>query len=104
MTEAADRSGAVVPRRRSVDRLLEDAQAIEAESAREADALGFMARVLVQATLPHSAQEGNEFTRSNGHLTVSILAPSEIGLPYGSYPRLLLTLSCCRFRGHGPCV
>ena len=50
-----------------------------------------MARVLVQATLPHSAQEGNEFTRSNGHLTVSILAPAEIGLPYGSYPRLLLT-------------
>jgi hypothetical protein len=91
VTEAADRSGAIVPRRRSVDRLLEDAQAIEAESAREADALGFMARVLVQATLPHSAQEGNEFTRSNGHLTVSILAPSEIGLPYGSYPRLLLT-------------
>jgi hypothetical protein len=81
VTDAADRRGAIVPRRRSVDRLLEDAQAIEAESAREADALGFMARVLVQATLPHSAQEGNEFTRSNGHLTVSILAPSEIGLP-----------------------
>jgi len=91
VTDAADRSGAVVPRRRSVDRLLEDAQVIEAESAREADALGFMARVLVQATLPHSAQEGNEFTHSNGHLTVSILVPSEIGLPYGSYPRLLLT-------------
>lgn len=91
MTTAADRSSAIVPRRRCIDRLLEDAQAIEADSAKEAGALGFMARVLVQATLPHSAQEGNEFTRSNGYLTVSILAPADIGLPYGSYPRLLLT-------------
>ena len=39
MTDADDWAGAVVPRRRSADRLLEDAQAIEAESAREADAL-----------------------------------------------------------------
>jgi len=42
--EADDQGGAIAPRRRSVDRLLEDAQAIEAESAKEADALGFMAR------------------------------------------------------------
>jgi len=44
----------------------------------------------VQATMPHSAQPGNEFSRTNGRLHVSILAPSEVGLPYGSYPRLLL--------------
>lgn len=89
MTEAPGRPHEVL-RRRSGDRLLDDALAIEAENAREADALGFMARVLVQATLPHSAQTGSEFTRSNGHLTISILAPSDVGLPYGSYPRLLL--------------
>ena len=49
-----------------------------------------MARVLVQATMPHSAKAGNEFSRSNGRIHVSILAPSNVGLPYGSYPRLLL--------------
>lgn len=90
MTGSPDPSPAKVARRSAGDRLLDEALAIEAESAKEADALGFMARVLVQATLPHSAQTGNEFTRSNGHLTVSILAPSDVGLPYGSYPRLLL--------------
>jgi hypothetical protein len=83
-------SSAKIARRSAGDRLLDEALAIEAESAKDAGALGFMARVLVQATLPHSAQAGSEFTRSNGHLTVSILAPSAVGLPYGSYPRLLL--------------
>lgn len=51
---------------------------------------GFMARALVQATLPHKKVEGNEFTRTNGHYTLSILAPTAVGLPYGSIPRLLL--------------
>lgn len=72
------------------DRFIAEAVAIEAQSAQEAGALGYMARVLVQATMPHSAKVGNEFSRTNGNLHVSILAPSEVGLPYGSYPRLLL--------------
>jgi hypothetical protein len=72
------------------DKFIAEAVAMEARSAQEAGALGFMARVLVQATLPHSAKTGNEFSRTNGNLHVSILAPSEVGLPYGSYPRLLL--------------
>lgn len=62
---------------------------MEAQSAQEAGALGYMARVLVQATMPHSRKEGTNFTRSNGSLTVEIAASIK-GLPYGSYPRLLL--------------
>lgn len=64
--------------------------AIEVKEAKEAGALGFMARSLVQATLPHKQASGNEFTRSNGAFTLSLLAPSKIGLPYGSIPRVLL--------------
>lgn len=71
-------------------RLLRAAAEIRAESAQDADEVGYMARVLLQATLPHSAPAGNEFVRTNGNLHVSIVAPSAIGLPYGSYPRLLL--------------
>lgn len=52
--------------------------------------VGYMARVLVQATMPHSKPQGSEFVRSNGTLEVSIVSPEKIGLPYGSYPRLLL--------------
>lgn len=75
----------------SHEKLICDALAMEAEEAKKADALGFMARALVQATMPHSAKEGTEFQRKNGAFTLTILTPSSAGgLPYGSYPRLLL--------------
>nr|AAF08311.1 replication protein RepA [Xanthomonas euvesicatoria] len=60
-------------------------------AATEAGMVGYMARVLVQATMPHSKPDTNEYTRSNGNLRVSMTALSDIGSPYGSYPRLLST-------------
>ena len=74
----------------AIEKLIADSLAIEAEAAQEAGALGFMARALVQATLPHKRVEGSEFTRRNGAYTLTLLAPSKIGLPYGTVPRLLL--------------
>ena len=74
----------------TLDALINQALAIEDEQAQEAGALGFMARAMVQATLPHSKVAGNEFTRVNGNYSLSIMAPSAIGLPYGTIPRLLL--------------
>ncbi|MFQ5561326.1 MAG: replication protein RepA [Nitrospinota bacterium] len=75
----------------SQEKLICEALAIEVEEAKKADALGFMARALVQATMPHSAKDGTEFQRRNGAFTLTILTPSSAGgLPYGSYPRLLL--------------
>ena len=64
--------------------------AIEAQEAAEAGTLGYMARALTLATIPHSKQEGNEFHRRNGAFSMSMLAPSSVGLPYGSQPRLLV--------------
>jgi len=75
---------------KNVDKLVSEALAIEAEEAKEAGAIGYMARALVQATLPHRETEGNEFVRTNGAFTLTMLTPSKIGLPYGSMPRLLL--------------
>jgi hypothetical protein len=74
----------------TIDALITQALAIEDEQAQEAGALGFMARAMVQATLPHSKVAGNEFTRVNGNYSMTIMAPSNIGLPYGTIPRLLL--------------
>ncbi len=74
----------------SIDTLINQALAIEDEQAREAGALGFMARAMVQATLPHRKTEGTYFERKNGRFTLSMLASPKIGLPYGSMPRLLL--------------
>jgi hypothetical protein len=67
-----------------------EALAIEQEAAQRAGALAYMAADLVQASLPHSNQATNEFTRRNGNLVLTILAHSSIGLPYGIIPRLLL--------------
>jgi hypothetical protein len=74
----------------TVDSLITQALAIEDEEARQAGALGFMARAMVQATLPHRKVEGNEFERRNGNFTLTLQAPSKVGLPYGTVPRLLL--------------
>ena len=76
---------------KNIDKLITGILAVEAESAKEAGALGYMARALVQATLPHSKIDGHEFKRTNGLFKLTILTDSEIGLPYGSIPRLLLS-------------
>ena len=73
------------------ERIVREALAIEQASAKESGNLGYLARILVQATLPHAQIESNEYQRTNGALTISIQAPSAVGLPYGHYPRLLLS-------------
>jgi len=72
------------------ERLLAEAVAIEEQEAKEAGELGFMARAMVQATMPHRDPKTNEFERKNGNYTLTMLAPSKTGLPYGTIPRLLL--------------
>jgi hypothetical protein len=90
--EEGEEPGALAPAGLGpLDRFAEEAIAIEAEEAREAGALGFMARLLVQVTMPHSKVDSNEFERRNGPITIAMVARSKIGLPYGRYPRLLLS-------------
>lgn len=74
----------------SINRLINQALAIEDEQAQDAGSLGFMARAMVQATLPHRKTDGTYFERKNGAFTLSLLASPKIGLPYGALPRLLL--------------
>lgn len=74
----------------SVDALISEGLAIEATEAKEAGAVGYMARALVQATLPHKKPSDLHFTRKNGNYTLSISADPDVGLPYGVIPRLLL--------------
>ncbi|MEO6923574.1 MAG: replication protein RepA, partial [Bryocella sp.] len=93
--------------KRSDEKLLADALAIDAQDAKDAGMVGYMARILLQATMPHSAKTGSEFSRANGNIRVSILAPADVGLPYGSYPRLLLvwlTTEAVRARDRRLCL
>jgi hypothetical protein len=70
--------------------LIQEATAIEREAASKAGAVGYLARMLVQVTMPHSKPKDNEFTRTNGGFSVTMLAASRYGLPYGTVPRLVL--------------
>ena len=72
-------------------KLIAESMAIEAEDAMQAGAVGFMARALTQATMPHKAPTDNEFTRQNGRFTLTMWSPRQVGLPYGSIPRLLVS-------------
>ncbi len=79
-------------RSRDLERLAREALAIGHEQAREAGALGYMARLLVQATLPHKdpGHGVSTFERSNGNFHLLVMAPPRIGLPWGKCPRVLL--------------
>lgn len=77
-------------------RFVNDALGIRGEDAVSADTIGFMARMLVQATMPHSPSDSRSYTRKNGALVVEMsLTPRQFDelkrrLPYGTYPRLIM--------------
>ncbi len=55
------------------------------------EAIGFMARLLVQATMPHAKTDEHFYERKNGNVCISMATTDRnVGLPYGHYPRLLM--------------
>src|SRR5690242_14436102 len=73
---------------KDISKLISKAIAISESDPNEN--MGFVARLFIQVALPHGPQPGNEYVRQNGDFKLSILAPQEIGLPYGVLPRFLL--------------
>lgn len=80
-----------------VKEVIEAHLSIESEDAKSAGALGFMARALVIATMPYKDQKNPDgspkesFTRQNGDFKLRIVAGYEGGIPFGIYPRLLMS-------------
>lgn len=74
-----------------VQEVIETHLAIESEDAKSAGALGFMTRALVIATMPYKDPKADVFKRENGDFRLRILAGYEGGIPYGIYPRLLMS-------------
>jgi len=62
----------------------------ELSEAKRVGDVGYIARLFCQVALPHSRHEGTEWERRNGRLSVSVLTPARLGLPYGTIPRILL--------------
>lgn len=77
-------------KKRSKEYLLDISRQITEVPAIEAGQLGYVANILVNASLPYRQLETNEFVRTNGNLTFTIIAPGEIGLPSGPFPRRLM--------------
>lgn len=73
-----------------INKLVSEFLAIEAQSAKEAKTLAYMARAMVLATLPHSKPREHVFERTNGDFTLTMIGNPKFGLPYGSLPRLIL--------------
>lgn len=83
------RSGKALPS--WVQEVIEAHLAMEAEDAKSAGAMGFMARALVVATMPYKDPKADVFKRENGNFRLRIVAGYEGGIPYGIYPRLLMS-------------
>jgi hypothetical protein len=61
----------------------------------EAHELGFIARLLTLATMPHSNPgDADNYTRINGDYKLVMRRGEDTKLPYGSYPRLLFAWIC----------
>jgi hypothetical protein len=106
MTETKDNVALTVAQRK----LLDASTAIFGDRATAKEA-AFIARQLVQATLPHK-NPGNVplWKRTNGNITLAIQAGMDVrtgksfGYPYGTVPRLLLfwlTTEALRNKGNG---
>jgi len=74
----------------NIDKLIASALAIEENDAFRVGAIGYMARALTQATIPHRDPGTPQYMRQNGNLRLVITDVSGVGLPYGSIPRLVL--------------
>lgn len=89
-----------------------DARArVESEAPLSAGSIIFMSSPLVQVTIPHSDPgDVRIWSRENGRLTLYIRPGVEadedgghrpMGLPYGVYPRLILSWVCSQVAKHG---
>ncbi len=81
-------SSITIPRRTL--RLLDEAVAIEQEDARNAGKLSYMAKAMIQASMPYRDPKTSYYCRQNGTFRLEMVASPNTGLPYGNIPRLLL--------------
>jgi hypothetical protein len=71
--------------------LVEQQMKLEAEEAQQADAMWFYTRVLCQTCLPAKNFRDNEYERHSGQYHLVIQSPRRFGVPWGIYPRGILT-------------
>lgn len=79
------------PSERKQTLLVSEFVEIEKETALSAGTVGYMARAMVQATMPHRRTDAVRIIRRNGDFQMTMMAGFDgIPLPYGALPRLML--------------
>lgn len=78
-------------KKRSKQYIIQIAQNIQQISAPEAKTVAYIPQLMANTALPSRSHNINEFVRRNGNYELTLLAPSSIGLPYGTYPRLIIS-------------
>jgi hypothetical protein len=85
-SDGGKRKHKTVARSQSVNRAL-----APVDSGITIEAMHFLARAMIWASLPHSEVDGHVYKRDNGICSITMLADPDLGLPYGKLPRLILT-------------
>jgi len=68
---------------RGMEDLIRLAMEVRAVGAYEAGKIVYVPRIFANLFLPHKRVSGSEYTRRNGKYTLYVLAPSDVGIPYG---------------------
>lgn len=86
-----ERAGAITPViDYKISKLIAESIASENDDIDRNGSFGYMARALVQASMPHKIVKSPSFKRKNGNYSLVITANPDIGIPYGSIPRLIM--------------
>lgn len=70
--------------------LIEASVCIQERNPWKENEVQFMPKHLVITTLPHRKIAGSEYARVNGRYRLTILSPSNVGIPYGMLPRMIM--------------
>ena len=77
-------------RKRSSSYIVKQACRVEEISAIDDDSLGFAHPLMSKCAMATKRVIGNEFSRTNGNIKLTMVSPSDIGLPYGGLARIIL--------------
>lgn len=78
--------------------LLEMAEEVHSTSAEKADAVVYVPRFMATTSFPSKPVSGNHYQRRAGAHELTITVPPGIGLPYGSYARLYMSVIATRIK------
>jgi replication initiator protein len=77
-------------RKRSRQYIIKQACLVEEVPALEADSIGFAHPLMAKCAMPTKRIAEHEYVRKNGKYKLTMIAPSEIGVPYGALSRIIL--------------